>query len=127
MKYIKKFESLITDDILETIKELVQPFEDSNCHVYIGSHDDSAAKQLMKPGDPVYSIRISKEFQKKDSKGYNQNIEEIINFKEDELSLISRLRDLDIDFVYNENGHSKSEYYSISREIMIGDLKRYDK
>lgn len=127
MKYIKKFESLITDDILETIKELVQPFEDSNCHVYINNHDDSAAKQLMKPGDPVYSITISKEFQKKDDKGYNQNIEEIINFKEDELSLIMRLKDLNIDFSYDENGYSRNEYYSISRKITIGDLKRYDK
>lgn len=135
MKHLRKFESVdpiknkisITEDIIDKIKNLLVSFESMGCNVYINNHDESAAKQLMKPGDKVFSINISKDFKTKKGGKYNQDIDEIKDFKEEELTFMERLGDLGIGFIYKENGYSKNDYYHVSKNFLIGDYHRYDK
>lgn len=127
MKHLKYFESKITKDHLEEIKMLLLNLEDMGCDVSITNHDESAAKTIMKPGDEVYTITISKNFKTKESGNYQQDKNDIIIFKEEEITLLNRLKDLKIDFIYTENGYRQDDYYHVSKEILIGDYKRYDK
>lgn len=126
MKHLKRFKS-IDDETIEDIKVLLLNFEDMGCNVSITNHDETAAKYVMEPGDNVYTIRIDKNFKTKKSGMYKQDTEEIILFKEEELTLLNRLKDLNINFIYIENGHRQDDYYHISKEILIGDYGRYDK
>lgn len=127
MKYLKYFESKITKNHLEEIKLLLLNFEDMGCNISISNHDETAAKYVMKPGDSVYTIRIDKDFKTKESRMYKQDTDEIILFKEEELTFLNRLKDLNIDFIYIENGHRQDGYYHVSKEILIGGYDRYNK
>jgi hypothetical protein len=129
MKHLKYFESNseIHRELIEEIKDNLLNFEDIGCSVHITDHDESAAKYVMKPGGKVYTVSISKNFKIKESGDYKQDINEIIDFKEEELTFIERLKDLNIDFIYKENGHLSNDYYHVSKEFIIGDYIRYDK